>query len=629
MNKEKSDGQKKRCFPWGKISLGILALVVVIVVTVTLIISSIVNNQINQALENYLPEGGKLAATHIGLIGGQVEFEGLVINPPQGYGAEPLFSLNSLTVDVDMTSLLGDEIVVEELALKGLSLKLMRDKEGQLNLVKLISSIQEMADKEATEPSTGSGENDDNGEEEPMSIPAIRFQSIRFENIFVRLDDKLSGEEWSASVKVDLDVTDLLFRDLLHQEILMGKVNLALRDVNVDQPEGFSKVPLIAIDKIEMETPGYEIGGPRFVVSNILLDNLAASFERDKKGALNLLKLLETIPGKAKEGNENKQGSRGEKDEPASGNGFPVICLEQIQIKNGSFVYRDEALTEETLIFPLNNIQMEVSRLCLFEDKKKAEPASASMSFELGQPGKLPIAYFGSVAAIGSLGDGVPLVNSQVRLTGFKLDTLGSLVPPATSASLGATGFDAALVVALDDKRIKLHASAISDRNINYKGLRIQGPLSDPKVEMGQFMAGVYNRVSDGLVNFGTSGLGAGVGIAKGGVGAAKEVGYGAIEIGKNIGKNIWKAGAGLLSFDSKQVEEGLVGSTKGSADLTLSSVESAGSAAGGGLKGSVSKLKGDAALKKWNKGISSRFQTAMKQARKKLMKMPYPPVTK
>lgn len=66
------------------------------------------------------------------------------------------------------------------------------------------------------------------------------------------------------------------------------------------------------------------------------------------------------------------------------------------------------------------------------------------------QPGNLPIAYFGSVTRIGPVGTGMPLVNSQARLTGFKLDTLGSLIPSASRAAAGATGFDADLVLALD-----------------------------------------------------------------------------------------------------------------------------------------------------------------------------------
>ncbi len=53
-----------------------------------------------------------------------------------------------------------------------------------------------------------------------------------------------------------------------------------------------------------------------------------------------------------------------------------------------------------------------------------------------------------------------------------------------------------------------------------------------------------------------------------------------------------------------------------------------AGSAAGGGVGKSVSDLTGTAAVQAWNKGISTRYQTAMQQAQAALAKMPYPPVT-
>jgi len=631
MDKEKSKGKQKKRSALKTVSLGTFAVLMVILVIVSWSIDTLVKKKINEALDTYLPEGGRLEAVDIGLIRGRVECKDLLINPPWGYGKDVLLSLASLRVDVDMSSILGDEIVVEELALKGLSLSLIRDKEGRLNLVRLISSIQEAPAKDALmpEPKEASGENDD-GEEEPASVPAIRIRSIRFENLAVRFNDRLTGDEWSAGLTINLDIDDLYFRDLLNREIMVGRTKLALSDINVDQPEGFGEVPLMAINRIEVETPGYEIGGSRLAVKTILIDGFAASFERDRNGALNLIRLLETLPGNT-EGEAEKRSTQGleeKKGASSSGGRMPVICLERVEMRDGSFHYRDQALTKETLTFPLNSIKLDVVQLCLFENMESADPASASMSFELKQPGKLPVAYFGSVARIGSVGRGVPHVNSQVRLTGFKLDTLGSLVPHATSTALGAAGLDAALAMALDDKRIKLAASATSDRNINYKGIHIQGPLGGPKVEMGQIMAGVYNRVSDGLINIGASGLDAGVGIAKGGVGAAEEVGSGIFKVGKNIGENLLKAGTGLFSMDQKQVREGLIGSTKGSADLTLDSVEGAGSLAGDGLRGSVSKLKGDAALEAWDKGIPSRFKKAMTQAEKALAEMSYPPVT-
>ncbi len=73
---------------------------------------------------------------------------------------------------------------------------------------------------------------------------------------------------------------------------------------------------------------------------------------------------------------------------------------------------------------------------------------------------------------------------------------------------------------------------------------------------------------------------------------------------------------------------KGLVGSTVGTIDLSLDSAKGAGSAAGGGLDKSVSDLTGSAAVKAWDKGIPTRYQTAMQRAQKALEIMPYPPVT-
>ena len=91
----------------------------------------------------------------------------------------------------------------------------------------------------------------------------------------------------------------------------------------------------------------------------------------------------------------------------------------------------------------------------------------------------------------------------------------------------------------------------------------------------------------------------------------------------------LFDTGKGIATLDAKQMEKGIVGSTAGTIDLSLDTVGEAGSAAGGGLDKSVSDLTGSAAVKAWDKGIPTRYQTAMQQAQKALAKMPYPPVTK
>jgi hypothetical protein len=135
-------------------------------------------------------------------------------------------------------------------------------------------------------------------------------------------------------------------------------------------------------------------------------------------------------------------------------------------------------------------------------------------------------------------------------------------------------------------------------------------------LKLHRVLTGVF-RVTDGVLNIGKSGLGAGISIAEGGVNVAKEMGTGALNVGKKLLGGLFDTGKGLATLDAKQVEKGLVGSTVGTIDLSLDAVGGAGSAAGGGVDKSVSDLTGSAAVQAWDKGIPERYQTAMQRGRK------------
>jgi hypothetical protein len=168
---------------------------------------------------------------------------------------------------------------------------------------------------------------------------------------------------------------------------------------------------------------------------------------------------------------------------------------------------------------------------------------------------------------------------------------------------------------------------AVTDRNVRYDTIRVRGPLNAPTVEIAPVLSGVF-RVTDGVLNLGKSGLGAGISIAEGGVNVAKEMGTGALNVGKKLLGGLFDTGKGLATLDAKQVGKGLAGSTVGTIDLSLGALGGAGGAAAGGVDKSVSDLTGSAAVQAWDKGIPKRYETAMQEAEKALAKMPYPPVT-
>jgi hypothetical protein len=212
-------------------------------------------------------------------------------------------------------------------------------------------------------------------------------------------------------------------------------------------------------------------------------------------------------------------------------------------------------------------------------------------------------------------------------MIGLKLATLGALIPPATRTALGGDGLDSGMALALNDGRISLDALAVTDRNVRYDTIRVRGPLNAPTVEIAPVLSGVF-RVTDGVLNLGKSGLGAGISIAEGGVNVAKEMGTGALTVGKKLLGGLFDTGKGLATLDAKQVGKGLAGSTVGTIDLSMGTVGGAGGAAASGLDKSVSDLTGSSFLQAWDKGIPKRYETAMQEAEKALAKMPYPPVT-
>ena len=470
---ERKTQKKSRGWLW-KIPLGIVVLLLIVLTVAILSVNTIAHKQINRAMKDVLTEGGRLEAIDIGLMAGRVELNGLSVNPPKDHGTDPLLSMGNLVLDVVPTSLLSDVIVVEEVTLKGMSINLVRDKQGRLGLDKLVK-----AEKPAAETKT----------------------------------------------------TD-------------------------ESPEAKEK-----------------------------------SGERSKERKL------------------------------------PVVQVNSIRIEDGSITIRDSALTGKPMVFPVKDLQVVVSRLRLFDENAAVDPASMSVSLQLEQPGKLPSAHFGTVARMGPVGRGVPPVNAQARMIGLKLQTLGALLPPATRTALGGGGLDAGMALALNDGRISLDALALTDRNVRYDTIQVRGPLKAPKIEIAPVLSGVF-RVTDGVLNLGKSGLGAGISIAESSVDVAKEVGSGVVKTGKKLLGGLLDTGKGLATLDAKQVEKGLVGSTVGTIDLSLGTVEGAGSAAGGGLGQSVSDLTGSAAVQAWNKGIPERYQTAMQRAEAALAKMPYPPVT-
>jgi|GEM_PF-1415294 len=575
---------------------------------------------------------GDPAKQAIALASFDLDIKGIAVDQPPGFSQNPLLAIDKFELASKGIDLSKAKVSVSKIMLDKMIASLERNPDREVNLLKVMDAWMPFIAGDKAKKKTIVTQSSAGKEPEPaFKLPTLFVDDLQLKSVTAQALDAIDGQPWRAGFDgLDILITGMEVGDLAKQAIALASFDLDLKGIAADQPPGFGTRKLISLDRFTVNSEKLDMSSKELVVRKVLLQGLSSSMSMRSDGSTNLQKLSDALLGSADKTRprQDKEETTADSETPTARVALPAVRFEQILLAGGSVVYRDEAFAEEPLVAVLNNIRMEATQLRLFAEDDGVGPASASASFELEQPGDLPTAYFGTLAKVGPVGRGIPMVNTQGRMIGLKLDTLGSLVPPATRTALGASGLDGGVALAMDADSISLIASVLTDRNIQYEGITVQGSLESPIVEIGPVLAGIYSRVADGLINIGQSGLIAGFNIAEGGVDAAMELGSGAAKVGKNLGKGLFGTIAGLLTLDEQKVKKGVSGTTMGTIDLTIDSVEGTGKVAGGGLKSSASELIGDNRVRAWEKEIPTRYRKAMQNARDALSKMPYPPFT-
>jgi hypothetical protein len=573
---------------------------------------------------------GDLSKQAIALASFDLDIKGIAVDQPPGFSRNPLLAVDKFELASQGIDLSTSKVSVSKVMLDKLTASLERNPNREINLLKLMDAWVPVVAGDKTRKKTTAARSSAGKKPAPaFKLPTLFVGDIQLKSAKAQVLDAIDGKPWRAGFDgLDILVSGVKVGDLAKQAVALASLDVDLKGIAVDQPPGFGTRKLFSLDRFTVNSEKQDMSSKELIVKKVLLQGLSSSMTMRSDGSNNLQKLSEALLGSANKTRPVKQKTTAVSKTSTAAVALPTLRFEQILMDGGSVTYRDEVFAAEPLVAELNNIRMETTQLRLFAKDDGVDPASASVSFEIEQPRDLPTAIYGALATVGPVGRGIPMVNAQTRLVGLKLDTLGSLVPPATRTALGASGLDAGASLAMDANSINLIATVLTDRHILYEGLTVKGSLESPVVEVGPVLTGIYSRVADGFINIGKTGLISGVNIAEGGVDAAKELGSGTVKVGKNLVKGLFGTIAGLITLDKKKVEKGVSGTTKGTVDLTIESVDGTGKAAGGGLKSSASELKGDNRVRAWEKGIPTRYRKYMQMARDALSKMPYPPFT-
>ena len=185
-----------------KIVIGILALAVACILTTVFFFDAIASRVISRAGTRVLGVTTTVRSTHLGLLDGKSSVSGLKISEPNGFGDGSMISVETASVTAGLSKLLGDDIVIDELAIDGVTVNLVEVK-GQVNLQVVATNLTSTDTKEEATPAPATKD------DKPAGTVTIRQLKVTNIKVFATGDTVLIG-----SKPVAVTIPDILIKDI-------------------------------------------------------------------------------------------------------------------------------------------------------------------------------------------------------------------------------------------------------------------------------------------------------------------------------------------------------------------------------------------------------------------------------
>lgn len=209
-----------------RIVLTVAALLIIIILIVALTLNGIVRKTVESVATQSVQQPTTLQAANLSVFGGTLGLSGLTIKNPTGYSSQDFVDLKQIDIAVQTSSLLGDTMVVNDLAIQDLHLNI--EQSGlKNNLNDILSAIQKQREKNAGDSA---------------SSKQLKITKLTLKNTKVTLNLGLPGQ---AAQNVTVTIPEMVMNDptnsdgrLMKAADLIGKVLVevvvkAKDDVNI------------------------------------------------------------------------------------------------------------------------------------------------------------------------------------------------------------------------------------------------------------------------------------------------------------------------------------------------------------------------------------------------------------
>lgn len=332
-----------------------------------------------------------------------------------------------------------------------------------------------------------------------------------------------------------------------------------VKGITIGQPDGFGEEPIISLDAVKVKDFS-GVFGSAYEVSELKLENLKLLLINNQDQEFNLLKLVEGLSSEDEEEEESDEGEI-------------LALLDSFELDGLEVSFRDYSLGEEGEAFELDMIdgKVEAERIALGA-WPELEPGKLEFTAKLEQEGDTDsdIAFY---AKLGQLEGGVLDIDSVMRISALRYDTLYPAIPASASVALGGGGLQLRMVSQIANGQINVLGKIETSSNSRYN-LAVVGPLESPEVDLPKKLLSVGSRMTGSVgrvFHSAWSGTGEVISGAAGTVATLGKETLGAVgSLAKGAGNSV----AGALTGDGEKVQSGLGEATAGTGGHLVGAVK-------------------------------------------------------
>jgi uncharacterized protein involved in outer membrane biogenesis len=180
----------------------VVAVIIVLVVVALALLFSNLNSLVAKAIEKH---GSEVTQTSVSVSGvdislreGRGTIEGLTVASPEGFEARDAFSLEDITLDIDIASLREEPIVIEEIRIQAPVVNAEITEKGASNIDQLRKNVQ-----------AGAARAEGDGDESGGQPTRIRIKQFVFERGSIEVDATALGIEKRTIALPEIRLSDV------------------------------------------------------------------------------------------------------------------------------------------------------------------------------------------------------------------------------------------------------------------------------------------------------------------------------------------------------------------------------------------------------------------------------------